>query len=200
MLEAIKEIGEYILKTEERNLLETLVEEINPKSTFSQKLPKGRYPNAVVIVLNKSDGIYIFQSVVLEEYFESKKMQYLYRKLSGNGPDFSPTAKVPDRSELEKTFTMKILGWFKILENKNNNVLCDEQLFLKNIKKALEENKTQIVQEISEKINDIPKKEGIFITLKFSNGDDEKYIGDYKIFKDLFLETYEKKTHKNAQR
>jgi len=199
MLEAIKEIGEYILKTEKRDLLETLVEEINPKSTFSQTLPKGRYHNAAVIVLNKSDGIYIFQSVVLEEYFESKKMQYLYRKLSGHGPDFSPTAKVPNRSELEKTFTMKILRWFKILENKNNNVLCDEQLFLKNIKKALEENKTQIVQEISEKINDIPKKEGIFITLKFSNGDDEEYIGDFKIFKDLFLETYKKKTYKNAQ-
>jgi len=181
MLEAIKDLGETLLKENKKDRLSILVENVNSKGTYN---------TCLAIILNKGNENIEFFDVESEQFSEDKILRYLYRSGSANGPDTTPTAKLTEPS---KTFNIKVLGWFKIVNDKNLNISKEDLEFLSKTKKALEDNKELIIQKIEEKRKEIPKKENIFITLKFKENGEEKYIGDYEVFKKLFLKIVEAK-------
>jgi len=182
MLEAVKEIGEIVIERKNKNLLESLVEDPNSN---------GKYKYVCAIVSKKDGANVYFLDVQREEYKKDYVMKYLYRSGSGNGPDFSPTAKL---TEPEKTFPMKILGWFnRTLKDKNINLGTEDRIFLARIQEELEENKEYIMQRIGEARQDIPKKESIFITIKIEKDGEDYYLGDFEVFRRLLRENVERK-------
>ena len=183
MLDAIKDIGEMVIKNENRDILFVLIEDVNAN---------GKYNNCVTIILKKDGESVRYLSTELEEYTKNKILKYLYKPGSANGPDISPTAKI---TEPKKTFDRKILGWFKVLDDKYlKSYLSSEEIkFLENVRKCLMENETSIVGQIEEFRKEIARKENLFITLKFKEDDGEKYIGDFDVFRKLFKEKIDKK-------
>jgi CRISPR-associated protein Csh1 len=182
LLEAVKELGELVIQRENKNLLESLVEDPNSN---------GKYNNVCVITFEKEGDNLYFSDVEREEYKRDYVMRYLYRSGSANGPDFSPTAKL---TEPEKTFPMKILGWFnRTLKDKNINLGTEDRIFLARIQEELEENKEYIMQRIGEARQDIPKKESIFITIKIEKDGEDYYLGDFEVFRRLLRENVERK-------
>lgn len=182
MLEAVKELGELVLEREEKDILTSLIEDPNIKGTYN---------NVCVIRFRKEGDNVKYMDIEREEYKKDYIFKYLYRKGSANGPDFSPTAKL---TELEKTFPIKILGWFnKILKDKTINLSNEERLFLVNIQEEIEEHRDDIISKIKEIQKEIPKKEGIFITIKIEENGKEYYPGDFKLFRRLLQENVDKK-------
>ncbi|MCX7795378.1 MAG: TIGR02556 family CRISPR-associated protein [bacterium] len=182
MLEAVKDLGELVLEREEKDVLTSLIEDPNSNS---------KYNNVCVIRFRKEGDKLEYLDVEREEYKKSYVLKYLYRSGSANGPDFSPTAKL---TEPEKTFPMKILGWFnRTLRDKTVGLSNEERLFLLGIQEELEYNKEDIISKITEIRQEIPKKESIFITIKIEENGEEYYPGDIEIFKRLLQENVERK-------
>lgn len=183
MLDAIKDIGEMVIKNENRDILSVLIEDVNVNK---------KYNNCVAVILEIDGGDVRYLSTEPEKYSHEKILRYLYKSGSGNGPDISPTAKI---TEPKKTFDMKILGWFKILDDKYfRSYLSQEEIkFLENVRKCLKENETLIIGEIEEIRRSILKKENLFVTLKFKEDGNDKYIGDFNVFRKLFRQKIDQK-------
>lgn len=185
MLGAIKDLGELIIKREEKDVLEVLVED--PDST-------GNYKNVITICFKQENGELIFSGTELEEYAESKIMKYLYRSGAKNGSDLSPTAKLSGKPE--GTFDRKILGWFKVLDNPKLDISNEDKKILGNIRQILDKNANDIKDKIVSFRKAIPNKEGILVTLKFNIKGDSKYVGDFAVFRNLLMCQVEQKDMK----
>lgn len=182
MLEAVKELGELVLEREKKDILASLIEDPNSN---------GKYNNLCIIKFKKEGNALDYLDVEREEYKRDYITKYLYRSGSANGPDFSPTAKL---TEPEKTFPMKILGWFnKVLKDKTTEFSDEERLLLVGIQEELEENREDIIKKLTEIRQEIPKKESIFITIKIEEKGNEYYPGDIEVFRRLLQENVEKK-------
>ncbi|WP_297889786.1 TIGR02556 family CRISPR-associated protein [Sulfurihydrogenibium sp.] len=105
MLSSLKEIGEILLKVENKEEIDILLE--NPDSNGTYK---------TVWVLNFSKD-FEFLGVSVEEFKKENWKLYLYKKGPSNGLDYSPTSRV---TEYKKTFENKILRWLK--ENDEPNI------------------------------------------------------------------------------
>jgi len=170
MLESVKEIGDIVLKKEVSHPIESLLEDPNAN---------GNYKNVFCIVFEEKDGEIIYMGLENEEYDSSKKVRYLYRSGPANSYNFSPSAKVTEFKE--KTFPIKILKWFEEAPKKLKLSEEDES-FLKKVHSQLIENQEDIISEFESLRKEIPRKEGIFITLKFIKDGKIEYIGDKEIF------------------
>lgn len=184
MLTAVKEIGELVIEREGREPLEILVEDPNAN---------GRYKNVAAIVFAQQGERLEFAGVEQEEYETVKKMRYLYKSGAANGPDFSPTAKL---TAPEKTFPMKVSGWFRVLDEKTLVLSPAEKVFLETLRELLKKNGPLIVERLSALRKQTPKKEGIFVTLKIRQGSESKYVGDFPVFRRLLKEQVQKKDFK----
>ena len=189
MIISVKRIGELIAKEEKKDLLNVLIE--NPNSKPLGRYPvefKGRYPYVIYIQFERIADSVKFIEVGLEDFEKSKILKYLYKKKGGNSPNLSPTSKI---TEIEKTLSKKVIAWFNILKDKNIVISNNERLFLESIKKQLLLNYNLIVSEVQKYREDIPKKYGFIITLKIKEDDKQMYVGDFPIFRRLFLELSE---------
>nr|WP_243426443.1 TIGR02556 family CRISPR-associated protein [Caldicoprobacter guelmensis] len=185
---AVKEIGQLRIKQEKLDPLEVLVED--PDSN-------GSYKKVIAIVLEqKSDGAWDFKEVGPEEYDKSKVMRYLYKSGAANGADFTPTARVSGKPGV--TFDNKIIGWFDILEERDLPISKEEREFLNQIKEALSKNADYLKNEIIRIREETPNKIGIVVTLKFRQKSEEKYVGDFPVFKQLLLYQVDEKNQRCA--
>ena len=166
MIEAIRNIGEYALKKEKRNVNDPLDILIgNPANRNTE--------NILFILLDEKNGEFKYTGTEIEEFSKDKLKKYLYRKGGGaRGTDITPTSMV---TEIEKTFNIKILSWFKKYNNDQNN----QNNLLPKIYLVLENNKTKIIQDLKEK----SEKGNNIISLKI-NGN---YLGDLEIFKNILV-------------
>ena len=166
MIEAIKNIGEYAIKKEKKNVNDPLDILIgNPANRNTE--------NILFIILDKKNGEFKYTGIEIEEFSKEKLMKYLYRKGGGaRGTDITPTSMV---TEIEKTFNIKILSWFKKYNSDQNNQ-CN---LLHKIYLVLENNKTKIIQDLKEK----SEKGNNIISLKINSN----YLGDLEIFKNILV-------------
>lgn len=165
MIEAIRNIGEYSLKKNGKSIdkpLEILLD--NPANSNTK--------NILFILLDDKDGEFKYCGIETEEYSEEKLNKYLYKKGAPNGTDITPTSMVTD---VEKTFEIKILNWFKNYNSDKN----DKNEMLQNIYFYIKENKEKILQDLKEKST----IENNIISFKI-NG---KYLGDFEIFRNILV-------------
>ncbi len=173
MLAAVRELGEMVMEQENKGELDILVEDPN----------SGNYKYVLAITLKQKKGEIKYAGVEREEYDSLRIMQYLYRKGSATGADFSPTARM---TEPEKTFDNKILGWFReVLKNKKLDAGTEEKEFLEAVHNELRANAENIVKALQDYRDQTPKKEGLVVTLAFQEDSARKYVGDLDIFRRL---------------
>lgn len=167
MISAVRELGLLSLKITGKDVLAALTETIS----------SSKYPNMVVIDIKKHNDNYSFSSISLEETNCGGAGSYLYRKGPPNGANFSPTALI---TEPEKTFQVKILGWFRNTEKLSLSQADQEKIT--SVKKVLESQQQQIIDLLKEKLVDIKGSTGL--TLKI----DGCYLRDIAAFRDSFLQ------------
>jgi len=177
MIEAIKEIGEYALKKEGKNInqpLDILIDD--PESNPNKRT----YKNILIIVLERINENYVYKRVELEEYSEDKLKKYLYKQGEPSGTDLTPTSRV---TSIEGTFNRKILAWFdKGFDiTKLNQENTD---FLTNLRNCIQNNKQKILEDLKKRQNSLDKKENSILTLKI----DGNYIGEHEIFQTILIE------------
>lgn len=188
MLVAVKEIGQLRIKQGGLDPLQVLVED--PDSN-------GSYEKVIAIVFEqRADERWDFKEVALEGYDKAKVMRYLYKSGAANGADFTPTARVSGKPEV--TFDNKILGWFDILKERDLLISKQDRDFLNQIKEALDKNADYLKNEILRIRKETPNKIGIVVTLKFRQKSEEKYVGDFPVFKQLLLYQVEEKNQRCA--
>jgi len=84
MLSAIREIGEWQIQKNKKDLLDVLITEPNFKSGAN-------------VVLIKLDLDHLaFRGIELEDYDNTYKNRYLFRKGPSNGPNPTPSAILPN--------------------------------------------------------------------------------------------------------
>lgn len=176
MIVAIKEIGEYAIKEEGKD--------VNNPVAILLDVPS-KVKNILFIRLKRENDSLSYDGIEAEEYSAENLEKYLYKKDSANGPDFAPTAII---TNVEKTFPNKLIGWFK----RYSKIEAD---FLKPIQKCLEDNQNTIMRELSEKVSFMSSKgENILVSLKI----DDNYIGDFQIFRDNLVEQSKKRFYSGS--
>jgi len=171
MIEAIKRIGEYLIKANVQGL--DIYD--NPKSDY-----------VLEVILEEKDDDFEFKNVEFKEFSESKLSKYLFKEGTGSaGTNVTPTAKVSQGiKEIEKerkfkTFENKFLKWFENYEK--YNISSDKKEKIKKMKEAIEKDKEKILSQLKNYIKDFEKKKKAIITLKIN----DNYLGDLEIFKEI---------------
>jgi len=186
MIEAIKEIGEYSLKKEGKRLndpADIIVED--PASSPA-------YKHILAIIINKTENGFEFGGVRHEEYTKEKIGQYLYKRGASKGADLTPTSRI---TEVQKTFTNKMLLWFKnVLKNKDLELNEEDTEFISNLGGCVEQNKDIILSELKSKTRNFAKNENGILTLIINNGEN-KYVGDIPVFRKILLHDFSTKLH-----
>ena len=176
MLDAIKELGDYVKANENLSDVEIFVDEA--------KLNKNtKY--ILCILLKHQNGTITYKKVILEDYDSKKALLSLYRGGFSGGTDILPSALITDK--VEKTFRKRILNWFKGR---------DDELF-RRIEQELQEKKEVIERDLIERYNEISKddRKNVLITLKFEERESRKYIGEIVIFNNILVKDNVRRYH-----
>ncbi|WP_292379867.1 TIGR02556 family CRISPR-associated protein [Methanosarcina sp. UBA289] len=177
MIEAMKEIGEYALEKENKDLndfVSILVE--NPASNET-------YKHVFCIKLVSCQNSFEFKEIEHQEYSKEKIVKYLYKRGSSNGPDITPTARV---TEIKKTFSNKIIGWFsKPLKEAKPILNSGEIQFLELLGKCIKENEEKILLDLEPKVNSVDAKENSILTLVLEENNFTRYVGDFEVFRKI---------------
>jgi len=177
VIEAMKEIGEYALEKENKDLndfLSILVE--NPASNET-------YKHVFCIKLIYNQDTFEFRGIEHQEYSKEKITKYLYKRGSSNGPDITPTARI---TEAKKTYSNKIIGWFSKPLKEAKPILDGEEVqFLELLGKCMKDNEEVILPELESKINSIDTKENSILTIVLEENGSIRYVGDFEVFKKI---------------
>jgi len=171
MIEAIREIGEYALKKENKD----------PVDILNDRAKLLRTKKILAIVLERTKEGYTYTRTNVEDYSYSKPT--LYRGGPPAGIDILPSSLI---TEPTKTFGNKIVKWLD--EHKG------EYDFGK-MHEALKKDEENIKKDIKEKYDTITKddKKNVLLTLKFVDGNGEKHLGEVEEFKEILKKEMAKK-------
>jgi CRISPR-associated protein Csh1 len=165
MLEAIKHIGE-LKRSEAGSELDTLVEDLAGKKNYSHML---------LITFEVRAGLVTkYLETGLEEISSSRKLLYLYRSISSNGANVTPTSLIA--TSLETTISNKLDAWVK--KNSDNS----KDAFLSSLAAAYHEAHDRIVKDVVALYRARSDKKGYGLTLLFDDGGTTRYVGDYERF------------------
>lgn len=185
-MEAVKNIGRIQLesmKEKGEGLLEVFTEDVSGG---------GAYKNCFEIIVELKQGKYCYGGINYSQYDSSYKEKYLYRSGSSRGADITPTAKITD---IDKTFSNKILKGLKDALDFKPKGYEDEKKVIESMYNVINENMQVILKDLKDKLKDIPKKEGSFLTVSLIESKAKKYIGDFELFKDKIVSDAFKKFH-----
>ncbi|MCI4624484.1 MAG: TIGR02556 family CRISPR-associated protein [Candidatus Magnetoovum sp. WYHC-5] len=164
MIEALRELGLYSLKSEGRstaNELEIMVQDPNV--------------DKVILIKFKSDSGEVRYDGVDVEDMKGNYIKYLYRRKAPNGPNFTPSAKLTDN--VQKTIDNRFIPWFKGRQGMLGNVTIQQ------IGNSFVQNMNTIVNQITEELNSY-SKETFLITLLI----DGKYLNEFNVMQDILIE------------
>lgn len=168
MIEAIKDLGEYVMDSEK--ISETDMFTINP-------MTKSGGGSIIYIKLTKDGDAFKFEKIDFKDYSDEDYKLTLYPSKVARGVSNSPTCKITGAS---KSFTNKIWKYFK----KDFTFLGDEEKDrINQICACLEENKEQIINLIEEHVKLLPKKNFKILTLQI----DDKDLIDDDLIKKIFI-------------
>ena len=166
MLEAIKHIGK-LERSKAGSELDTLVEDLASKRNYSHML---------LITFEVRAGLVTrYLETGLEEISSSRKLLYLYRSISSNGANVTPTSLVA--KSLETTISNKLDAWIK--KNSDNS----KDTFFSSLAAVYHEAHDRIVKDVVALYQArSDKKREYALTFLFNDDDTTRYIGDYERF------------------
>jgi len=155
MLSAIKDLG-YLV------------------SSKNEQVKKQLEGKVLFITLDETNSI--FREIGIEDFDIEKIAHYLYKEGASKGNRPAPIAQITDPIKTLK----KVKKW---INNCNNipSISDADQEFIKKIISAIEKSAFLIEGSLKDKLNEMSKKEKIFLTIKLDG--DKKYIGDYPVFR-----------------
>ena len=180
MIEALYEIGKV---QEAGDFLNEFIEDIGDG-----------YKHVFKIIFDITDPAnFAYKEIGYEEFDKGRKLKYLYKKGSPNGPDRTPTSKI---TNLAKTFNKKILTSLRTFIKDNGKVLDESGCtFLANLDECLNTRKDDIAKDLtslagqSMEVLNVEKdsiNDGGVLTMVFANDGQMFYLGDLEIFKNAF--------------
>lgn len=176
MLKAVKDLGEYVIKKEK----------LSSEEIFSQKTKLANTQTVLCVVFEIKGNDLRYFNVHTEEYEPAKSNKYLYRIFNHRRYDLTPTAKINAIEKVKKRWDL----WFGEYSQKYSY-----DPLISSLRKEFEENKGIIFEDVSKEFNELPKeqKRNAILTLKIKENSNEKYVGDFAIFKNIFREEARKK-------
>ncbi|MCT4605527.1 MAG: TIGR02556 family CRISPR-associated protein [Marinisporobacter sp.] len=178
MLNAVAVIGQNQfekLKEQGGDILDILVQDVTGGGTYNK---------GILITVEKNEE-FVYKGVDLREYDEEDKKRYFYRAGSSRGADLTPTAKITESS---KTFNNKIIKSLQETVSLKEDQFKEEIIQLDKIKSLLEDNADQIIRDIEQQKKSLDKKEQAFLTILVKEHGEEKFVGDYEVFKYKLIE------------
>lgn len=175
LLNSLYELGKLWIEKENLETIDVLLD--------AEKLKKNTKKVILVELDEISENNFEFNKVSLKEYDPKDNAKYLYKSGSSRGTDITPSCLI---TELEKTFNNKFIKWFE-----QNNT--DE--FIKYCLKCLKDNEEKIYNDINDLYNglDSSDNKNVILTLVINQGDEQKFLGDFEIFKEsLKIKAFEK--------
>ncbi len=172
MLEAIKELGDYVLNRENKDKLSILLEPLYKANQAE--------PQLLTIDIDITTAPQ-FLGISIVPYQQDKVAKYLYKSGPSRGANFSPTTRITDPS---RTYRVKILGWFRDFEKMKDNFSKEDQSFIQTLQELFKEKEEEIVRALEEKKAETKIS---CVTWRFKRDNEWFYLGDFKIFKEFFL-------------
>lgn len=155
MLSSIREIGDLV----------------STKAISSDRRIEGK---VLAIVLNNDNSA--FQEVRLEDFEAERLNRYLYKEGASRANSPAPFAQI---TEPKKTFNKKVKKWLAGCEV-IRSIEGGNLEFVRRINQVLKDNEPEIIMAVTNKVNDLPKKDKKFLTVKLEGG--KKFLGDYDVF------------------
>lgn len=145
-----------------------------------------KYKHVIAIEFNIENGEAKFKGINYEEYSKEKINQYLYKKGSPNGIDFSLTSRI---TESRKTFVNKISKWPEQILRGNIALSAEETKFIVSIDNVFKE-KSELILSLIEGIRTNFKKDeySILTCIFYDKNGSKMYIGDIDIFKKVLID------------
>lgn len=176
MLKAVWDLGRFLAEEREINEIEIL--------TQSHKLENVK--RILFIVFRSENGNFLFERVYDSEYSSDDAPKYLYRTFRHGQYDAILASKISakDASSFAKKTKKRWDKWFNKYLGKYSYPL------LTSLKEAMDIQENEILKEISDRFAAMNKKErrSVLVTLRILENDNEKYLSDMDIFKEIFVE------------
>ena len=171
MLESIREIWEYLKKNEN----------ISDEASFVEANKLSGIKHVICVVFD-SNG---YSTTYTEEYDKTKNEKYLYKQFSHKRYDVLPTSRVSESNKLIQRWNL----WFGKYAPEND--FWGSYLIKSLYGSVISEGDISdyIKMDIEEELSKIPKDErnNVIFTVKIKENGEEKYLGDFKIFRDIFV-------------
>ncbi|MGC9123492.1 MAG: TIGR02556 family CRISPR-associated protein [Thermoplasmata archaeon] len=170
MIQELYKIGQILTSEEEDSIL---------KYIDRSKLRNSK--KVLLITFNICGDSINYLKIDVEDYDNDKAIRYLYSPGDPNGTDLTPTSII---TEPEKTFKNKILKWFINYEERDKE-------FIGKISREIQNKKDKILEDLLEKYKELTEKErkNPLLTIKFKENSVDKYLYDFKIFRDILIES-----------
>jgi len=174
LFDAIRKLGSYVIESEGLSEEAVLIQE-----------SKMADATIICVVFELRDKTVIYDRVHLEEYNSEKFKKYLYRTFSHGRYDVSPTTRMLSPDKVRD----RTLLWFKTYSEKYGDWL------IQSLKNEIDRKSEEIFTDISRRYDELAreKERNLMFTIKIREGEEEKYLGDYEIFKKIFKEESLKK-------
>jgi CRISPR-associated protein Csh1 len=198
MLEAIKVLGEH----------ETAKEGIKSVDQYIEKAKLKNTKKVICIVFRKDIEKLVYDHTHLEDYDSSGSTKYLYKTTQHKRYDVTPTAKIKkitkgkvkekivDLESVAENTKKRLFLWFSTYNNKNSIV--------SSLKRVFEEKQKEIFSDFVDKYKDlriykdeknktIDEQANSILTIKIIENNEEKYLGDFELFKNILIDEAERK-------
>jgi len=136
-----------------------------------------------IVLKNTDQNDWQFSKIDFEDYDSIKLSKILFRSGSSRGANITPTANI---TAIEKTFNVKILGWFSaFIKHKANKIIFkDEFPFVETIFQTIEKDKKLILNQLRELFSEIISSEHTpLLSIKFHTQQGIQYLGDIPLFR-----------------
>ena len=178
LLDAVYKLGKLYIEKEDLDELEVLLDNKNIGAVLS------------INFIEDENGNFSYDKLIQEEYDESKRMNYLYKKGSPNGADITPSCLI---TEPEKTFNNKFMRWFNQNQSKYD--------LFKKLYDEITNSQEVILSNLIDTYNDMQVgTSNILLTLSIIFNSQINYIGDYEEFKEILKENSFEKYYKKGSK
>ena len=169
MFNAIKKIGSFIIEKEKLGEEEVFIEKT--------KMTGARF---LCAVFKLGDKDVVFSEIHGEEYRSARWRKYLYKTFGHGRYDVTPTTRFLSTERTKKRTVL----WFKIFTSRYSDWLIQA------LKDEIDRKGDNIFSDVSKKYNELDREErrNLMFTIKMKEGEEEKYLGEYEIFRRIFKE------------
>ncbi|WP_027410805.1 TIGR02556 family CRISPR-associated protein [Anoxybacteroides tepidamans] len=157
MIEAIAQIGKWMLEKSNKSIVDQLIEDHG-------------YPYVLNILFHEENGAFEWIGIEVEEANDDFK-KYLFRNGSSRGINYSPTARI---TTLDNTFHQKVLGWFKKVES-------EEKPYFREMYHLLLDKQEAILAQLHQKFSELNDR--AILSIKVN----DQFLYDLPLFVEEFL-------------